>query len=158
MIKIAPIIRSLVAIAFSIFAFLEGRRRHKRDLFLKIHELLISEDQYRGRQLLLSREFNDESIESLSPGERANISRALATYDTLGLYLERRYLIESDVMSMWGDPAHRAWQAAGQFVARRERKSGLPAYPHFGALAERARSTHQRSNPGESPGGDRSAR
>ena len=84
MIAIASIILSTIAVAFSIFVFVEGRQRYKRDVFLKIHELMISEDQYRGRQLLLSQDFDDVSIEKLTLEDRANISRALATYDTFG--------------------------------------------------------------------------
>jgi len=75
---------------------MEGRRRYKRDVFLKIHELMISEDQYRGRQLLLSHTFDEVSIEKLSLEDRAMISRAMAMYDTLGMYLRRGYLIEKD--------------------------------------------------------------
>jgi hypothetical protein len=66
----------------------------------------------------------------------------MATYDTLGLYLRRGYLIEDDVIDMWGDPAYRAWHAAQPFVVRRARRSGLPAYPYFRYLAERAESLH----------------
>lgn len=138
MIRIAPIVVSCIALGFSVFAFLEGRARHKRDLFLKIHELLISEDQYQGRQLLLMGGFDDVSIEGLPIDKRANISRAIGAYDTLGLYLRRGYLIKEDVMSMWGDPACRAWDAARPFVARRERRSRLPAYPHFKYLVDGA--------------------
>jgi hypothetical protein len=143
MITIAPIILSIIAVAFSVFVFVEGRRRYKRDMFLKIHELMIGEGLYRGRQLLLSQTFDEASIEKLSLSDRANISLAMATYDTLGLYLRRGYLIEDDVIDMWGDPAYRAWRVAQPFVLRRERRSGLPAYPYFRYLAERAESLHR---------------
>lgn len=135
MIAIASIVLSTIAVAFSIFVFVEGRQRYKRDVFLKIHELMISEDQYRGRQLLLSQDFDDVSIEELTLVDRANISRALATYDTLGLYLRRGYLIEKDVIEMWGNAACRAWCKAQPFVQRRARTTGLPAYPNFRYLA-----------------------
>ena len=135
MIAIASIVLSAIAIAFSIFAFAEGRQRYKRDVFLKIHELMISEDQYRGRQLLLSHDFDDVSIEKLTLEDRANISRAIATYDTLGLYLRRGYLIEKDVIEMWGTAACRAWRKAQPFVERRAKTTGLPAYPNFQYLA-----------------------
>jgi hypothetical protein len=135
MVDVVPIILSSIAVGFSIFVFINGLRRYKRDLFLRIHEIMISEDQYRGRQLLLSRTFDEINIEELPFNERTNISRVLATYDTLGLYLQHGYLIKKDVLSMWGDPAHRAWDAAQPFVARRRRISGLPAYSHFGYLA-----------------------
>ena len=135
MIAVFSIILSTIAVAFSIFVFMEGCRRYKRDVFLKIHELMISEDQYRGRQLLLSHTFDDVSIEKLSLKDRANISRAMAMYDTLGMYLRHGYLIERDVIEMWGNPAYRAWRKAQPFVERRARISGLPAYPNFGYLA-----------------------
>ena len=82
--RIASIILSTIAVAFSIFVFVEGRQRYKRDVFLKIHELMISEDQYRGRQLLLSQDFDDVSIEKLTLEDRANISRALANVRYFG--------------------------------------------------------------------------
>jgi hypothetical protein len=138
MIAVASIVLSTIAVAFSIFVFVEGRRRYKRDVFLKLHELMISEDQYRGRQLLLSQTFNEASIETLAPNDRANISRAIAMYDTMGLYLRRGYLIEDDVIDMWGNAACRAWGKAQPFVERRSRNTGLPAYPNFRYLAERA--------------------
>jgi hypothetical protein len=140
MVDVAPIVLSSIAVGFSIFVFINGLRRYKRDLFLRIHEIMIGEDQYRGRQLLLSRTFDEISIEQLSLSERANISRVIATYDTLGLYLRRGYLIEDDVLGMWGDPAYRAWRAAQPFVARRRKLSGLPAYPYFDYIARRAES------------------
>jgi hypothetical protein len=138
MIAITSIVLSAVAVAFGIFVFVEGRQRYKRDVFLKIHELMISEDQYRGRQLLLSRDLDDASIEKLTLKDRANISRAIATYDTLGLYLRRGYLIENDVIEMWGTAACRAWRKAQPFVERRARTTGLPAYPNFRYLVELA--------------------
>jgi hypothetical protein len=154
MIEIAPIVLSFIAIGLSLFVFMEGRRRYKRELFLKIHEIMISEDSYRGRQLLLSREFDDASIEGLPSGERADISRTLALYDTLGLYLRRNHLVEDDVRSMWGDPARRAWRAAQPFVKRRARQApDQPAYPHFQYLAGRFESPRERDG---TSGGDAS--
>jgi hypothetical protein len=108
-----------------------------KDVFLNIHEHMISEDQYQGRQLLLSQTFDEVSIENLALSDRANISRAIAMYDTLGLYLRRGYLIEDDVIEMWGNAAYRAWCKAQPFVERRTKRTGLPAYPNFRYLAER---------------------
>jgi hypothetical protein len=70
MIAVASIVLSLIAVGFSIFAFMEGRHRYKMDLFLKIHELMISEDSYRGRQLLLSGEYDEVSIKNLPHSEQ----------------------------------------------------------------------------------------
>jgi hypothetical protein len=139
---------SLLAIGVSIFVFVDTRTRYKRDVFLKIHEMMIGEDSYRGRQLLLSRTHDAESIEALRPDERAAISRTLALYDTLGLYLERGYLVEDDVLSMWGTRADRAWGAAQPFVQRRASQTGTTnAYPYFRHLVAVFRSSHSASAP-----------
>ena len=74
MIAVASIVLSVIALVFSIFVFAEGRRRYKRDVFLKINEAMISEDQNRGRQLLLSQP-DEVSVESL-PRHRARAMRA----------------------------------------------------------------------------------
>ena len=49
MIAVASIVLSAIAVSFCVFVFTEGRRRYKRDVFLKIHELTISEDQNKVR-------------------------------------------------------------------------------------------------------------
>ena len=143
------IVLSIVAVGFSIYVFFGGRRRYKRDLFLKIHQLLIGEAQYRGRQLLNSRKFTDEAdILSLKPEERRNISLAIGSFDTLGLYLRHGYLYKADVMGMWGDPALRAWRAAAPFIARRKRLSGTTAYPYFEYLVREAEGYLDTHKPG----------
>jgi hypothetical protein len=141
MAAVVPIAISILALALSSLVFVDSRRRHRRDLFLNIHEVMISADQYRGRQLLLAGSHDQNSIERLPDEVRANVSRAIAMYDTLGLYMKRGYLVEKDVFDMWGFPARRAWRAAEPFVERRRNAArGQPAYPYFRYLAERAES------------------
>jgi len=140
MLAIASTAISLVALGFSAFVFAEGRTRHKRDMFLKIHEIMISETSYRGRQLLLSQQFTRESIEDLDPSKRADVSRTLALFDTMGLYLDRGYLVEDDVLSMWGSRVGRVWDAAQSFIKRRESQTvGIKPYPYLQCLVERAK-------------------
>jgi len=140
MLAIASTVISFVAVGFSIFVFVDARTRHKRDMFLKIHEIMMSEPSYRGRQLLLSQRFDERSMEDLDPSLRADVSRTLALFDTMGLYLYRGYLLEEDVLSMWGSRVGRLWNAAQPFIERRARQSGeTTAYPHFQYLVERAR-------------------
>jgi len=134
------VVISLLALALSGWVFIDSRRRHRRDLFLRIHEQMISEDQHRGRQLLLAGNHDRNSIEELPREVRANVSRALAMYDTLGLYTRRGYLVEQDVFDMWGFPAMRAWAAAQPFVEPRQEAAGGRAYPYFKYLAARAES------------------
>jgi hypothetical protein len=139
MLAVASTILSIIAVGFSIFVFIDGRTRYKRDMFLKIHEIMISEPSYRGRQLLLSQKHDQKSINDIDLSDRAQVSRAIALFDTIGLYLHRDYLIEEDVISMWGPSACRVWRAAQPFIERRAQQSGDPnAYPYFRYLVGRS--------------------
>ena len=46
---------SVAALAFSFFVFFDGRRRDRRDLFLKMHQLMISDDIAKGRYILFEK-------------------------------------------------------------------------------------------------------
>src|SRR4051812_2316212 len=116
MLAIASTVISLVAVGVSIFVFIESRTRHKRDMFLKIHEIMMNETSYRGRQLILSQQFDQESMQNLELSKRADVSRTLGLFDTMGLYLYRGYLLEEDVLSMWGTRVGRLWDAAQPFI------------------------------------------
>jgi hypothetical protein len=71
MIEIISTALSLLAIGISIFVFVDARTRYKRDVFLKIHEMMIGESSYRGRQLLLSRDYDADNIDDLDLDQRA---------------------------------------------------------------------------------------
>jgi len=139
MLAITSTVISLIAVGISAIVFAEGRTRHKRDMFLRIQETMISEESYRGRQLLLSQAFTEKSINDLDHSRRAEVSRTLALFDTMGMYLDRGYLVEDDVLTMWGTRVVRVWNAAQPFIRRRERQTpGIRAYPYFQHLVERA--------------------
>jgi hypothetical protein len=84
---VVPIILSLVALAFSIYVFLDSHKRDQRDVFIKIHELLISDDIQRGRYLLFEKVVDEESVRRLTDEEYRDVNRAIASYNLLGIYL-----------------------------------------------------------------------
>jgi len=135
---VLPIAFSVVALGFSIYVFIDSRRRDRRDVFLKIHELLISNDLQRGRYLLFQRVTDEASVQKLSDQEYRDVNRALATYETLGLYLENGYVSKRDVMDIWAEAICRAWHVGQPFIAHRERNHGYRPWPHFEALARAA--------------------
>src|ERR1700761_3050107 len=86
------IVLSVFALCFSMYVFVDSRRRERRDMFLKIHETLINDDLQRGRQLLFIKVTDECSVESLNPDEYRDVNRALGTYNILGLYLKNGYV------------------------------------------------------------------
>jgi len=138
MVAIISTALSVAAILFSLYTWHEGRRRDRRDLFLKVHELMISEDRQWGRELLFRHGKDRETLTGLSPAEFRAINRALATYNALGMYLKKKYVNEGDVMDMWAQPIVRAWHRAEAFVAFRSEQERFWPWPHFAYLASRA--------------------
>jgi hypothetical protein len=141
LLSVVSLLLSFIAILFSIYVFLVGRRRDRRDMFLKIHESLISDDLQRGRQLLFTKVKDESSVDLLTDQEYRDINRALGTYNLLGLYVRNGYVDEADVMESWAEPLYNAWRAAGPFIEHREHNHGFRPYAHFEALAKKAEAT-----------------
>ena len=135
MIIALPIVLSSRALGFSIYVFFDNRKRDQRNVFLKVHERLLSDDLQRGRYLLFEKVSDEASVARLREDEYRDINRALATYEALGLYLKNGYVIKRDVMDLWAEAIYRAWHAAQPFIAHREHNHGYRPWPHFEALA-----------------------
>jgi hypothetical protein len=133
------VIIALIAVGFSFFAFLDSRVKDRRDLFLQMHQLLISEELRRGRFILFQKVVDEDSVKRLSDNEWRDIDRALSAYNALGLYIVKRYVKESDVMDLWAAPICKAWKAAQPYIAYRQRLGDSHAWKYLGFLAERAR-------------------
>ena len=132
------VIISVTALAFSFFVFADNRRREKRDMFLHMHQLMISDEVAKGRYILFEKVKDKESVERLADDEYRDVNRALATYNALGLYVENKYLRERDVMGIWAVPIYRAWHTAQPFVAHRAEFQGYVPWAYFEILARRA--------------------
>jgi hypothetical protein len=138
MVAAISIVISVLALSFSFFVFFDSRRRDQRDLFLKMHELLISDDVLRSRYVLFQTVIDKESVERLTDSEWRDVNRALATLNALGLYLANGYVKERDVMDIWARPICRVWKAAQPVIDYRERLQGYEPWRYFALLAERA--------------------
>jgi len=139
MIAEVSVLISFAALGFSLFALLDGRQKDRRDIFLQIHQLLISEDLRRGRYILFQKITDEDSVERLSDGEWRDVDRALSTYNALGLYIANRYVKERDVMDLWAEPICKAWKAAQPYIAYRKRLGDPNPWKYLDFLEERAR-------------------
>lgn len=128
---------SVVALVFSAYVFVDGRKRDRRDIFIKMHELLISDSIQRGRYLLFEKVVDIDSVKFPTDEEYREINQAIAAYNLLGVYLKNGYVNERDVVDVWGPPVYRAWISAQPFLAFREYNQGYKAMPFFELLAKR---------------------
>ena len=120
-VTLIPLILSAIAITFSIYVFIDSRQRDRRDVFIKVYELLISDGIQKGRYLLFEKVTDKESVERLTDDEYRHINRAVAAYNLLGVYLKNGYVSERDVIEVWGPTIYRAWVTAQPFwlIAKR---------------------------------------
>lgn len=138
MIAVISSVVSVVAISFSLFVFFDSRRKDRRDLFLKMHETLISDDLQRCRYILFHKATDKDSVDQLTDGEWRDIDRVLAAFSVLGLYVANGYVREHDVMDLWALNICRSWKAAQPFIESRERLQAYRPYKYFTLLADRA--------------------
>jgi hypothetical protein len=116
---------------------MERRRLDKRDLLLKLHEVLISPELQAGRRLL----FNlDRPVSELSEADYASANRALATLDVAGYYCAKKYVREDDFLELWDAALSKLQVKAAPFLDHRdaEKADGIPVWPHYRRIAARA--------------------
>lgn len=135
---ILSIVLSVLALGFSAYVFIDSRSRDRRDMVLKIHEYLSSDELQRGRYLLFEKISDGASVDGLSGDEYRHINRALGAYNAIGAYVKNGYVSTSDVMQLWAVPVHRAWRVAQPFVAHRQEHHGYHPWIYFEFLAQQA--------------------
>jgi hypothetical protein len=137
-ITIFSICLSIAALAFSIYVFVDSHARDRRDVFSKIHEILISDELQRARYVLFDKVTDEASVVQLSASDFRDVNRALATYNTLGFYCQKGYVSEREVIEIWGRSLMRAWHAFQPFLAYREKRHGFAPVEYYRALAHKA--------------------
>jgi hypothetical protein len=103
---------SLLALGFSLFVFVDNRRKDQRDTFLRLHKLLNDNDMQRGRYLLFQKATDQTSVEQLTDDEWLDINRVLSNLNTLGFYIAKHYVSVPNVLEIWARPITRMWKAA----------------------------------------------
>jgi hypothetical protein len=143
---------SVVALGFSLFVLVDNRRRDRRDLLLKLHEELVSEERQRGRRLIY--QLADQPVESWESDQYDRVNNALAFFDVFGMYVDQRYVRKDDALRLWAEPVYLAWQAAQPFLEFRARQVGYRAWPYFERFARDAEADlRRRGSPLVDPGG-----
>jgi hypothetical protein len=149
------VVLSVLAFLASMFALLRSVRVDKRDLFLKMHERLVEPEIQVGRRLLHQqvKSIDDVGrIEANQPGAFDQMNRALAMFDLLGLYVEKRYIAKKLVLDEWADPLRRIWTPAELFIRHRQRPDMDRLWPHFEKLVGQAQEHPRKPRPAQSPG------
>jgi hypothetical protein len=144
LISLIPIVIASTALGFSVFTWRERQAKDQRDLFLRLHERLIDIDLHRGRRILTERINSPEDAATLlrdSPTDYELVFRALAMFDIVALYAERRYIDRNLLLEEWGGSYAGAWEHGRHVITERLNRqtssswSGWPHFRHMGKLA-----------------------
>jgi hypothetical protein len=113
-------ILSAAAVTISISTFAASRRRDRRDLFLRVHERLVTTEQQESRRLIHELGEQGKRVEDYTDDERARVNNALAAFNVLGIYYKRRYIRRKDVLEFWAVPLLRLMPSAEPYLKRRD--------------------------------------
>ena len=136
--NVIPILISCAALVFSVYVFINNHKQDRRNVLLKMHEILASSEHQRGRYILFEKVIDESSVETLCDEEYRDINGALTAFNLLGIYVKNGYVDERDVLDAWGVSILRTWLAAKPFVAHREHKHGYNPHIYFEQLAHKA--------------------
>lgn len=120
------------------YVFTDSSKRDRRNIFLSIHQQLLSDQLQKGRYILFRKVTDETSIEQLTGEEYRDINAALSFYNTLGFYVKNDYVKERDVMELWDMSIWRAWVAAQPFMTHRQKNVGYHILNNFELLAGKA--------------------
>jgi hypothetical protein len=128
-----------IAVLLSMLALFNSRRLDKRDLFLKMHENLLGELPMAGRRALGHITDKASAAQAVGDSEKATaVYRALAAFDVLGLYVERGWVNERDVLEEWADSLSKYRHPKALWVEERYPGKKFHSWPHYDDLADRA--------------------
>jgi hypothetical protein len=109
---------AVLGVGLALYAALTNRGQRRRDALYRIHDLLTSTDQQRGRRLLFGAARTGQ-FPDLDSDEYATMNRAIATLDAVGLYMRRRIVPRRWVLDIWHHPFTDIRPAAYAFIAYR---------------------------------------
>jgi hypothetical protein len=137
---VLALIVSALALSLGIVNFMRSRRLDKRDLFLRMHEALIAPDVVAGRRVLYTLTSKQQAAALVyQEDEESLVYRALAMFDVLAMYAENKWISEKTVLDEWGNSLSRSLAPAELFIEARYDTIQWHSWPHYKALAQKAK-------------------
>lgn len=130
---------TVVAVVLSVVALVRSSRLDRRDLFLRIHEMLLEPEVVKGRRRLyaIKDEYQARSVHE-DPVDYTAVHRALALFDLLAKYADNGWIDERTALEEWGHSLVSAREPGRLFIDARSVHVNWRSWPDFERLAERA--------------------
>lgn len=129
---------ALLALGISLATVLIAVWAARATCYQRIHEALVDPQAARGRKLAFV-SLASGQWPSLESPEWDDLNQALALYDTLGVYVRRRYVPSGLVLENWSHPINTIGPAVSAFSEERARLGIRQYWTGYTYLAQRAR-------------------
>ncbi|MGH3459337.1 hypothetical protein [Aeromicrobium sp.] len=138
---LVALLLAVMGLALGLFTVGLSVHQARINAYTRMHETLISPDAATGRRLLF---LAYQANAFPTPDDEAwdAINRSLATYDTLGVYVQRRIVNEGLVLKAWFHPLSAIAEPARAWVEHRGAHGVQNPWPSLTWLLERAERYH----------------
>ena len=131
------------AAAIGAVALWRTHRVDRRNLVLKLYEQLIAPDMQTGRRLLHQYATSDADwwdVSSDAAAEaRDKINGALAMFDVVGWYVEKKYVDADAILEVWSPALVRCWyRAYDPYIRVRRETEGWEGWSYYERLVRKA--------------------
>jgi hypothetical protein len=110
---------SLVALVVGLMTIRIARRQARLDTYARMHETLVAPGVAKGRRLLFTA-YRRRQFPTYKEDGWDETNQALALYDTLGTYYQRKLVPQDLLLAAWHHPLKAVTPAAKAFVEHRE--------------------------------------
>lgn len=131
------------AAAIGVVALWRTHRVDRRNLVLKLCEQLLAPDMQRGRRLLHQYAASDADWWDVSTDAaveaRDKINGALALFDMVGWYVEKRHVDPDAILELWSPALVRCWyRAYDPYLRVRRETEGWESFGYYERLVRKA--------------------
>ncbi len=135
-------VTALVAVVLSLVTIWLQRRGNRDQTFLRLHEILMTDDMRVGRALLIERGKTKE-LPDADTAEYRQMTHALGGLETAGIYIDNRLMSRKRFVAIWHHNL-RAIHTGADLMARHrvEAFDGWAPWPHLRPLFDAAATCH----------------
>lgn len=121
---------ALLALGASIYAVFFALRSDKRHRFFELHDQMTSLESQEGRRILQGKLRSPEAITKVfrrHPEKFDVVNRSVGLYNTLGIYVQKKYIPRDMAIAHWGPQMKLRWPEIETFVRWRRSQTSDPA-------------------------------
>ncbi len=116
----------VIALALTILSLHATSRRDRRDLTLKVHQLLIAKDSRMAREQLSVLSGTPDWWVGAPVEQRLEATSVLATFELVAMQIKAGHVDRESILDLWAAPIARAMEQGRGYIEARRRNDDRP--------------------------------